>query len=55
MTADDLQFLIWAMRFLKDGPHDYEKEIDRGEAIFTQAIGKHFDELPAHAITRDGY
>jgi hypothetical protein len=50
MTPDDLQFLIWAMRFLEGGPHDYEKEVDRWEALFIQALGKYFDEPPAHAM-----
>jgi hypothetical protein len=55
MTADELEFLTWAMRFLRGGPHDYEKELERWEAIFTQSIGKYFEELPAHAMTDDGY
>ena len=54
MSADDLQFLIWAMRFCQGGPHHEEKQLQRWEAIFTQAIGKHFDELPAHVIDEDG-
>jgi len=53
MNADDLQFLSWAMRFIRGGPHDQEKQIDRWEAVFTQTLGKHFDELPAHAMDYD--
>jgi hypothetical protein len=53
MKPDDLQFLIWAMRFLRGGPHDYEKELDRWEALFTQALGKYFDEPPVHAMEDD--
>jgi hypothetical protein len=34
---------------------DDEEKLERWEAIFTQAIGKHFEELPAHAMTDDGY
>jgi hypothetical protein len=54
MNADDLQFLIWAMRFCQGGPHDQEKQLERWEAVFTQSLGKHFDdELPAHVMDDD--
>ena len=54
MNADDLQYLIWAMRFCQGGPHDEENQIERSEAIFSQPIGKLFDELLAHVINEDG-
>jgi hypothetical protein len=53
MTADDLQFLIWAMRFCQGGPHNEEKRLERWEALFTQALGKYFDEPPVHAMDDD--
>jgi hypothetical protein len=53
MSPDDLRFLIWAMRFLRGGPHNEEKAIDRWEATFAQALCKHFDELPLHAMDDD--
>ena len=50
VSEDDLQFLIRAMRFLRGGPYDQKKNDERWEALFTQALGKHFDERPAHAM-----
>jgi hypothetical protein len=53
MTADDLQFLIWAMKALEEGgPQEVreQRDIVRWEAIFVQTLGKYFDELPGYAM-----
>ncbi|WP_406699174.1 hypothetical protein V5E97_09885 [Singulisphaera sp. Ch08] len=45
MGAKDLDFLVWAMDFLKGGPHDEEKRIAYWEDQFVDAMAKHFPDF----------
>jgi hypothetical protein len=44
MGPEDLDFLVWAMRFLKGGPHDNEEELVYWRDQFHAALRKHFPD-----------